>query len=890
MAASPEDIRKNFERLQKLADQLGKNFSELNLRPVAQDAAQVRELLAAWQRELNDIEASAESIAASFREVVNSISTQNLGLQTANKSFRSIANLADEIADHQLKRTKLSKDELSSIEDKLNKEYKILERNISNLRIAKSELDQAKRRGNLTAQQEKQLTRINNALAESEILIAKQEGPFRDLLTNINLVNADIDRFNEKLGFTGHIAEGVVGAFEGLGLKGLSKTIGLEDAVGKMKEMAQFQADRQKAEEELYNLNQNNLSAAQLRAGFGGKELKEKQLLVDKLNEEAALIGANAGKLSVYAAGLKSMGQSFAKSLTDPALLIAEISQALIASDKAAGELAKDFNLTYNSALGVRQELSQIAALSGDAAVNTRGLQESMVAIGKSLGSNAMLNEKDLVTFTKLREQAGYTNDELVGIQKLSLVNGKSLEKNTSEILGSAKAYASIRGLVINEKDVLREVSKASASIKLSLGGSADAVAKAVVQTKAFGLSLQQADKMAESLLNFESSIENELSAELLTGKDLNLENARRLALNNDIAGAAEEVAKQVGTSADFANMNRIQQEAIAKAAGLTRDELAQSLMDKEALSKISAEEGESAQQAFNRLVETVGLEEAKKQLGDEQLATQFAQQNIQERFANATEKLKELFISIAEPILQIVSPLVNLVTAVLPAINLLLQPILFVFQSISDAIRSFTDLLHGETKSGLGFILQIVQSIAVAWGGYVALQKLSNKLGVAKYMQELKFGSLLKKDFWTTLATGIGNIWSGIVKFLGPFGIPVAIAATAGLVGAATAIFSKGNDIFSPGDGTSGYGKRTLFGPEGAIALNNKDTVIAGTDLFQKGNDVAMAPAGAMSVSNLTAPKREVTRDPNSGVISALRDLMAVTGKVNEISTLKIQ
>jgi hypothetical protein len=50
------------------------------------------------------------------------------------------------------------------------------------------------------------------------------------------------------------------------------------------------------------------------------------------------------------------------------------------------------------------------------------------------------------------------------------------------------------------------------------------------------------------------------------------------------------------------------------------------------------------------------------------------------------------------------------------------------------------------------------------------------------------------------------------------------------------------------------------------------------------------MAPAGAMSVSNRTAPKREVTRDPNSGVISAIRDLMQVTGKVNEVSTLKIQ
>ena len=91
--------------------------------------------------------------------------------------------------------------------------------------------------------------------------------------------------------------------------------------------------------------------------------------------------------------------------------------------------------------------------------------------------------------------------------------------------------------------------------------------------------------------------------------------------------------------------MNVLQQEALAKAAGLTRDELAQSLIDREALSKLSAKEGESSQQAFNRLVQEVGLEEAKKQLGDEQLANQFQQQSVQERLAQAVDKVKEVFI-----------------------------------------------------------------------------------------------------------------------------------------------------------------------------------------------------------------------------------------------------
>ena len=45
-----------------------------------------------------------------------------------------------------------------------------------------------------------------------------------------------------------------------------------------------------------------------------------------------------------------------------------------------------------------------------------------------------------------------------------------------------------------------------------------------------------------------------------------------------------------------------------------------------------------------------------------------------------------------------------------------------------------------------------------------------------------------------------------------------------------------------------SGYGNRTLSTPQGTYALNNNDTVIAGTNLF-RGNDVYSGPAGALSL-----------------------------------------
>jgi hypothetical protein len=43
-------------------------------------------------------------------------------------------------------------------------------------------------------------------------------------------------------------------------------------------------------------------------------------------------------------------------------------------------------------------------------------------------------------------------------------------------------------------------------------------------------------------------------------------------------------------------------------------------------------------------------------------LANQLKSQSIQERFNAAIEKLKEIFVSLAEPVLQIVSPFMDLV------------------------------------------------------------------------------------------------------------------------------------------------------------------------------------------------------------------------------------
>ncbi len=93
--------------------------------------------------------------------------------------------------------------------------------------------------------------------------------------------------------------------------------------------------------------------------------------------------------------------------------------------------------------------------------------------------------------------------------------------------------------------------------------------------------------------------------------------------------------------------------------------------------------------------------------------------------------------------------------------------------------------------------------------------------------------------------------------------GIAAGVALAAG---AAAAIYFSGQeskaknagDLYSGSQGGGGYGKRMLVAPEGTFALNNSDTVIAGTSLF-KGDDVLSAPAGSVSMGGNEALTKEM-------------------------------
>ena len=214
-----------------------------------------------------------------------------------------------------------------------------------------------------------------------------------------------------------------------------------------------------------------------------------------------------------------------------------------------------------------------------------------------------------LTEAAELVELMGLSAEESGKLAQISKLNGKEFRTQNTAIFNQLANFNKLNKTVITGKALMQDISKLSNTVLVNFKGNERSMVEATAAAKKFGLELAQVDKIADSLLDFESSISNELSAELITGKQLNLEQARLYALNNDMAGLSRELAKNFGTAADFSKMNRIQQDSIASAMGMSRDQMAEMLKQQELFTKLGSKQGDTAKEQLR-----LGLERYKNQ------------------------------------------------------------------------------------------------------------------------------------------------------------------------------------------------------------------------------------------------------------------------------------
>lgn len=599
-------------------------------------------------------------------------------------------------------------------------------------------------------------------------------------------------------------------------------------------------------QEKMLVQDKENLANIEKRIGLTGKLVQSlgkipgigqflKAEEIEVAMRKAAAKGEGSFKTMGIAASM--VGKQLAAGLTDPLFIIGEIFKTYLAINKASVDVQR---LTGQNAV--------TAASWNTSLASAKDFLETVSELTAQTGRNAqnVFSKDVLAGAAELKVTMGLAADEAGGIATMAQTSGRSVDSITKSVVSTTSAFNKANRSAVSQGVVLKEVAKASDSIKLSLANNPESLAKAASAAAKLGMSLQDVDNIASSLLDFQDSISNELEAELLIGRDLNLEKARELALSNDLAGLGEELFKNSADIAEFGKMNRIQQEAQAKALGMTRDQLA----------KVAYQRALDANMTEEQAAAAAGVN-----------AEDMKRISAQENFAKALEKIA----GAVAPILDIVGSILSIPLAPYLLIGVALSgKMLGNFSNMLGSIKGIASgakemaasLLKSSSSQFAGGSFSEGKKILAGKGSDVAGQVTESVTGAADKTKNIKAGTGVR-DFLTNLGKGLESLANSF-KAIGPAGFGY-LALGLGLITGATIGLGYALKLAAPGIEAFGTVVTAVFAGLGTLVTSVADgfvKLIGAISMDNIGPMLLLGPAlfgiaaglGALSIAGFTA------------------------------------
>ena len=183
--------------------------------------------------------------------------------------------------------------------------------------------------------------------------------------------------------------------------------------------------------------------------------------------------------------------------------------------------------------------------------------------------------------FRKMATFSGLSAENAAKLSKELVISSDLTQDQTVDVLETVQGLAKAAGVA--PKAIFEDMANNSDLFAQFAQDGAGGLAEAAIKAKTLGLNLSAVSSVAKSLLDFETSISNEFEAQVLTGKMINLDRARGLALQGKASELLDEIVKQVGGEAELRSMNILQMESLAGAVGLSVNQLQRVVQGNEA-------------------------------------------------------------------------------------------------------------------------------------------------------------------------------------------------------------------------------------------------------------------------------------------------------------------
>lgn len=619
-------------------------------------------------RGLDTLQSSFQTFAAGNMDFAKQVAGLAINAQDAKKEYKTLTDLSEWAAKNS--------DKLVDSSDQFNS---LLQRTI--------ELESA-----ILAVQNDQTTKTVKSLVDKQT-ISERYGKLQGLERQIQ---KEINDYQEKLNT----------------LQGEER-----DNVSSLIKLAQEKLQRVEEAKKIEESLVNDLKAQT-------HELEKQKIIQSSINgigdKFKGILGESGEELIELGKGLK-------ESMVSPMALIGALLGNTLEEFNRITKTSREFlnttGLTVDKTEHLRHEAHELALEMRDQGVQMKDVFDAQAALLNQYGSINRVSDETTKKVVQLGKAFGIAAESSAGV----IYNIQKATGVSAEVAGNVAAlganFAKAAGVAPNE--VFKDIANSSEQIAQYFKGTPADLMRTAVEARRLGLNIAKVADISKALLSFESSIEDQMTASVLLGREINLDKARQLAMEGKIQEAAEETLKQVGSLADFNKMNAVQKEAIAKAAGMTVGDLQQSLEKQEAIKNMSAAQRAEYEKGLVAL-KGQNMSAAEKLLRDQK------NQLTQEKIADAVAKISDIFANVILPVL---------------------EPI---FDALSGVAR-----VIGWMGPGIMFVLRALLLVKVATLAFQGIVKL---ISFKRANAELG----VMKTLMTNISSFGSKIWSGLMNITG--------------------------------------------------------------------------------------------------------------------------
>jgi|694.fasta_scaffold31710_5 hypothetical protein len=453
--------------------------------------------------------------------------------------------------------------------------------------------------------------------------------------------------------------------------------------------------------------------------------------------------------------------------------------------DKATEDYSKTTGMTAKQTYHLAHDAHEIEISFRKAGVELKHVFDVANDLGNVFGDMTHFSQQTLGALAGIQARTGVTSETAAKVQGVfEQVAGYSGE--TAASLQQQIASLAQQGKV-SPKEVLEDIAENAEATSTFFKGDVTALKNQVIQAHQLGTTLTKVAKTAEALLDFESGIEDELLAATFVGGQFNLSTARGLAYAGKTVEAQEEILNQLNQGVGFRNQDIFAQKALAKAAGMSIEDINKQLTMKEKLAHLSGEDKKNAEAAI-----AAGLDV--KDLNDEQLKQKTDEFIKGQKINGQITDLENSFKSIVATVGGALTPLFTALGPILQAVLLPVELMAKGFGTIVHFVKEYSGILG---------------TIAIIMGTLYAYQKaivISQKA----------------EAFWRLMSMRRAAATASLTALSNPAKALIGLGVASLVVGAAASMMA--GDIKSPADG-----KTQVSTKEGGLfTLSPNDDLVA--------------------------------------------------------------